>query len=334
MPGEDLGDGVDLVAAGRRARDDIGPGARLVDGDELLGQAAPVHAVALGDDRDDRGALGPLHRRAAGDELVAGADPLVGGDAETDDVDVEQGLPNHVVEPLPSRVRGLCAAPECRRGSACHAGVVTMPRTVCRVVCGFDDVIATFAHQGVGQVDFPALGRPTRAAKPARYGASGIEVSFGASGRGRRRDRLDEDRREAVSAPGHPFGGEEQPGHLGARPRLGHLADGLGQQPADGVDLVLVDADGEQVGEVVDGHSGRHPEPAVPERLDARGVPVVLVGDLPDDLLEDVPMVTRPAVPPYSSTTTAMWFWSRCISRSRSSTFFDLGDEDRGRMTR
>ena len=31
-------------------------------------------------------------------------------------------------------------------------------------------------------------------------------------------------------------------------------------------------------------------------------------------------IVTRPAVPPYSSTTTAKWLWSRCISRSRSST--------------
>ena len=30
-------------------------------------------------------------------------------------------------------------------------------------------------------------------------------------------------------------------------------------------------------------------------------------------------MVTRPAVPPYSSMTTAKWNWPRCISRSRSS---------------
>ena len=30
-------------------------------------------------------------------------------------------------------------------------------------------------------------------------------------------------------------------------------------------------------------------------------------------------MVTSPAVPPYSSMTTAKWIWPRCISRSRSS---------------
>ena len=44
-------------------------------------------------------------------------------------------------------------------------------------------------------------------------------------------------------------------------------------------------------------------------------------------------MVTRPAVPPYSSTTTAKWVWSRCISRSRSSTGLLSGTKGIGRMS-
>ncbi|OPZ52345.1 MAG: hypothetical protein BWY91_02348 [bacterium ADurb.BinA028] len=43
-------------------------------------------------------------------------------------------------------------------------------------------------------------------------------------------------------------------------------------------------------------------------------------------------MVTRPAVPPYSSTTTAKCTWSRCISRSRSSIGLDSGMNDIGRI--
>ena len=36
-------------------------------------------------------------------------------------------------------------------------------------------------------------------------------------------------------------------------------------------------------------------------------------------------MVTSPAVPPYSSTTIAMWNFSVCISRRSSATRFDSG---------
>ena len=43
-------------------------------------------------------------------------------------------------------------------------------------------------------------------------------------------------------------------------------------------------------------------------------------------------IVTRPAVPPYSSTTIAKWLWSRCISRSRSSTGLLSGTKCMGRM--
>ena len=46
-----------------------------------------------------------------------------------------------------------------------------MPRTVCRVVCGRLEVIATFwPTRAFVRVDLPALGRPTKQAKPARCG--------------------------------------------------------------------------------------------------------------------------------------------------------------------
>ena len=44
-------------------------------------------------------------------------------------------------------------------------------------------------------------------------------------------------------------------------------------------------------------------------------------------------MVTRPAVPPYSSTTIAMWVCWACISRSSSSTGLLSGTKTAGRMT-
>jgi hypothetical protein len=44
-----------------------------------------------------------------------------------------------------------------------------MPRTTLRVVCGFEEVIATFVPtSALVSVDLPALGRPTKQAKPLR----------------------------------------------------------------------------------------------------------------------------------------------------------------------
>lgn len=43
----------------------------------------------------------------------------------------------------------------------------TMPRIVCRVVCGRLDVIATFEPtSALVSVDFPVFGRPTKQTKP------------------------------------------------------------------------------------------------------------------------------------------------------------------------
>ena len=72
----------------------------------------------------------------------------------------------------PSSVRGLWR-PGVSTRISWASGRCTMPRTVCRVVCGRLEVIATFwPTRAFVRVDLPALGRPTKQAKPARWAAS------------------------------------------------------------------------------------------------------------------------------------------------------------------
>ena len=85
--------------------------------------------------------------------------------------------------------------------------------------------------------------------------------------------------RSAVSRS--PATSPSAPG-IGTRPRV------LAEQAADGVDVLVVDVDVEQLAEVVDvQRAGTRVVPSA-ELLDPGALPVVLVGDLADDLLEDV----------------------------------------------
>ena len=68
----------------------------------------------------------------------------------------------------PSRVRGLCK-PGVSINTSWASGRCTMPRTACRVVCGFEEAITIFwPTSALVSVDLPALGRPTKQAKPER----------------------------------------------------------------------------------------------------------------------------------------------------------------------
>src|SRR5215216_5163631 len=50
-----------------------------------------------------------------------------------------------------------------------------MPRTACRVVCGFEDAMTIFwPTSALVSVDFPAFGLPTRHAKPERNCADSV----------------------------------------------------------------------------------------------------------------------------------------------------------------
>ncbi|OLT53998.1 hypothetical protein BJF88_00450 [Cellulosimicrobium sp. CUA-896] len=75
---------------------------------------------------------------------------------------------------------------------------------------------------------------------------------------------------------------------LGGRPRQRDLPERLGEQAAGGVHVVVVEGEVEQVAQLVDAQPGRHAQPPVAEVLDLGLGPVVLVGQLPDDLLERV----------------------------------------------
>ena len=88
---------VDALALHGGDGHDGGPLPQLFDGQQVLHNALARHGVALGRHRDD----GPLDAaQLACDELVAGADTLVGGQAEEHDVDLGEGLAHHVVESL------------------------------------------------------------------------------------------------------------------------------------------------------------------------------------------------------------------------------------------
>src|SRR4051794_32634497 len=69
-----------------------------------------------------------------------------------------------------SRLLGLCS-PGVSTSTSCPPGRWTTPRMACRVVCGRLLTMPTFSPTiALVSVVLPALGRPTRQAKPLRWG--------------------------------------------------------------------------------------------------------------------------------------------------------------------
>ena len=93
---------------------------------------------------------------------------------------------------------------------------------------------------------------------------------------------------DAVPPTGGALGDQPQTVHCCARARDRHAAQRLGQQTADGLHLVAGQVDVEQLAQVFHRQPSGDPDRSVPEVLDRRPFDVVLVGDLADDLLEDV----------------------------------------------
>src|SRR3712207_540667 len=80
----------------------------------------------------------------------------------------------------PSRVRGLCK-PGVSISTSWASSRCTIPRIACRVVCGLDDAMAILLPtRAFVRVDLPALGRPTKQAKPERKPAGTSVRSNGA----------------------------------------------------------------------------------------------------------------------------------------------------------
>ena len=72
------------------------------------------------------------------------------------------------------------------------------------------------------------------------------------------------------------------------RPGTGSRPSSLVEQAADRVDVVVLEVEAEQVAELVDGQPRAHAVAPVAEVLDLRGLAVVLVGDVADELLDEV----------------------------------------------
>src|SRR3954447_15664976 len=104
QPDQQVLEQLDLVALHRADRHHLGGVDQGARGHQLLGDLLLARGVGLGDHDDDGGReLAQL----AGDEPVAGADGLVGGDAEDDDVDVGEGVADDVVEPAAQQAARL-----------------------------------------------------------------------------------------------------------------------------------------------------------------------------------------------------------------------------------
>ena len=175
----------------------------------------------------------------------------------------------------PRSVRGLCS-PGVSTRMSWLCSVVTMPRIVWRVVWGLLDVIATLVPtSALVSVDLPAFGRPMRHANPARYLLLVLAhpARSSVSGAGSRRlDALHDDARDAVAAPRHPLGGQAQPCHLARGPEDRHPAEVLAMQPADGVDLVVLERRRRTARRGRRRASGGDPHAAVAELLDLGGL--------------------------------------------------------------
>ena len=175
-------------------------------------------------------------------------------------------------------------------------------------------------------MDLPALGRPTSATKPAFIVRRGSRRC--ATGCRSRRMRTRVMRRARLRAPRR----------RGRRPRSArrrrHPAEARQQVAADGLEALAFDVDLHQVGHLFDvDAAAEHGTCRWPSSTIALDLDVVLVADLADDLFEQIFDVTRPAVPPYSSTTIAICSRLRWNSFSSSGTRLVSGTKCAGRIS-
>ncbi len=100
---------------------------------------------------------------------------------------------------------------------------------------------------------------------------------------------LDDEGAQQLAPTLDALGAQDQPGHDGARAGLGQPADRLGEQAARRVDVVVVELDAEQVAELVLRQARARPGRRRRPRSATSGlVAVVLVGDVADELLDEV----------------------------------------------
>src|SRR5450830_720817 len=198
----------------------------------------------------------------------------------------------------PRRVRGRCMPGVSTRISWPFFWCA-MPRMARRVVCGLDDVMATFSPtSALVSVDLPTFGRPTNDTKPALNSAGAwgsfatvVSIAWFAE-RGLRVDEgliaLDEHGAEPLATAFRALGGKDESRIRGDRAGQGQTPERLRKQTADRVDVVVVEVDREQLAEFVHRQSRAHPEYAVLELLHLDDLAVVFVRNVANEFLDEV----------------------------------------------
>ena len=134
------------------------------------------------------------------------------------------------------------------------------------------------------------------------------------------------------------LGDQPQTVQFDSRTGQRHAAEHETEQPTDGFDVVLVDLDIEQFGEVFDGQTRTTPGNRRSRRRASSigGTSSLSYSSLisPTISSSTSSMVNRPATPPYSSTSTAMWLWLRCMSASTLSSGLESGMNSADASTR
>ena len=186
-----------------------------------------------------------------------------------------------------------------------------MPRIARRVVCGLSLVIATFSPtSALVSVDLPTFGRPTKVTNPDRNSAGSVRshhspllaplwrdadlagarrapdrrVSAASSASLRSTNTVARPRPRPRDAP--PV--MTRPSYSAVAPGCGTRPERLAEQTADRVDVLVLELDAEQVADLVESEPGADPVAARLELDDLVGARVVLVGDLADELLDEV----------------------------------------------
>jgi len=167
------------------------------------------------------------------------------------------------------------------------------------------------------KVDLPTLGRPTMVTKPDRrvsaLAACSLTTGWSLTTRwavvvgGRARPGLHQGTMRILPTrlPSTRSATRVRPSTSTDSPSTGTRPSTLKSKPADGVPFAGGQMGVDEFAQLVDGQTGGDGEIAVVERLDRRFLHVVLVDDLPTSSSIRSSRVTTPAVPPYSSTTTA-----------------------------
>ena len=204
-----------------------------------------------------------------------------------------------------------------------------------RVVCGRSDTIATLVPTSrFTSVDLPTLGRPTSETNPERNSvtrwpagrrrpdATVVGVGGFAAGDAHRHD----------AAALHPLGPQLEALEPHDLALLGHVAEEVQDQPADGVPLRVGQLGAELLADVVDRRAPGHAHRTVGAAARPPAVSTSYSSAISPTISSSrSSRVTSPDVPPYSSITIAMWNCLVRISRSSSATRFCSGTKIAGR---